>query len=699
MKHDRMWQIWRDWLSSNRRGWRILVGIICVFALTLFLHFRAVRVDAWEFNATAGRYVVAPTDFSFPDEEATLVLRQQATKDIGHIYQIEDKEIRDARYHLEDLLIHSKQWKQEVPNATFEDMYKVGDEVETLLLEARFTDPRTMQKIKALPSPDFSYYAFMPEEGTESVALPAEFWKHVATQVTQSGLYQRDTISYVVRVFQQKKWIFVEDLALEQSLKMQMSKAIPDKRTEVKAGARLIDEGERVTARHIAMFQALKQQLSLSRNLTAPLTILSSLLLAILFVTISTLYFRIGQIDFVRSLRQISLFVCIFILSLLVAKLTEYILLKNTSGWIGELRYPILVPFATILVCILLSPKTALFIATFLSIIFSVSLAVDTSRFLILNLVTSIVVIIASQGIRRRKEVFTVALKSCLSAIPVLYAFVLSENRLWSSSFVIDVSSSFFFLMMTAILVVGILPALETVFGVLTDMSLMEYLDPSSDLLKEFASVVPGTYHHSLVLGNLAESCASAIQANGLFCRVATLYHDIGKMLNPQFYTENQQNLVNMHQLLTPKESAQVIISHVTDGEVLARKYHLPDPFIDIIREHHGTTLVYYFYRKELELRKEVDEREFRYPGPKPRSKESAIIMICDSIEAASRSLDQMTEPLITEMVQRIVGEKAEDGQFDECSLTFEELHRIKETLIRTLLITHHVRVKYPSRT
>ena len=156
-------------------------------------------------------------------------------------------------------------------------------------------------------------------------------------------------------------------------------------------------------------------------------------------------------------------------------------------------------------------------------------------------------------------------------------------------------------------------------------MTLMEYMDPSSELLRTFAMEVPGTYQHSLVLGNLAEACSQAIGANGLFCRAATLYHDLGKMNNPQFYTENQQGAVNIHQLLTPTESAQVIISHVADGVMIARKYRLPDPFIDIIREHHGTTLVYYFYRKQLELkgggREEVDESQFRYPGPKPRSK------------------------------------------------------------------------------
>ncbi len=173
-------------------------------------------------------------------------------------------------------------------------------------------------------------------------------------------------------------------------------------------------------------------------------------------------------------------------------------------------------------------------------------------------------------------------------------------------------------------------------------------------------------------------------------------------MNNPQFYTENQQGAVNIHQLLTPLESAQVIISHVTDGEAIARKAHLPQAFIDIIREHHGTTLVYYFYRKQLELKggriEEVDENQFRYPGPKPHTKESGIIMICDSVEAATRSLEEINEHTLNELVNRLVAEKAEEGQLDHCSLTFEELSKVKKTLVKTLLLSHHVRIKYPKK-
>jgi hypothetical protein len=250
------------------------------------------------------------------------------------------------------------------------------------------------------------------------------------------------------------------------------------------------------------------------------------------------------------------------------------------------------------------------------------------------------------------------------------------------------------------VFVVGLLPILEAVFDVLTDITLMEYMDPNNELLRRLTLEIPGTYQHSLVLGNIAEAAAHEIKANALFCRVATLYHDIGKLNNPNYFIENQGSGINIHQLLTPAESAQVIISHVIDGEMLAKKYSLPKQIIDVIKQHHGNTLVYYFYRKELEFKgkdfQKVDEALFRYPGPKPKTKEAAIIMIADSVEAASRSAEKISEKILASLVNKIVKEKADDGQFDDCCLTFEELKIVKKTIIKTLMLTRHLRIKYP---
>jgi len=283
--------------------------------------------------------------------------------------------------------------------------------------------------------------------------------------------------------------------------------------------------------------------------------------------------------------------------------------------------------------------------------------------------------------------------------IAALHAY---ERTKMGATLFTDLGSAAIFMAVISILVVGLLPLFEAGFGILTDITLMEYMDPSHELLRRLTVEAPGTYQHALIMGNIAESAARAIGANGLFCRVATLYHDIGKMAIAQYFTENQQHGVNIHQLLTPVESAEVIISHVQEGVQLARRAHLPEQFVDIIKEHHGTSLVYYFYRKQLELvggKKElVNEKEFRYAGPKPRTKESVVIMISDSVEAASRSLDEVNESTLTRLVDDIVREKLEDGQFDDSHLTFEELQRVKRAIVKSLLAIGHFRVKYPAR-
>jgi putative nucleotidyltransferase with HDIG domain len=215
---------------------------------------------------------------------------------------------------------------------------------------------------------------------------------------------------------------------------------------------------------------------------------------------------------------------------------------------------------------------------------------------------------------------------------------------------------------LTGALVVTIMPVLESTFGVVTDMTLLESADLSHPLLRRLNLEAPGTYRHSLAVAALAEEAALAINANPAFCRVASLYHDIGKLAQPQYFTENQFSGFNMHQLLTPLESAQVIIAHVTEGVKLAQQYELPPSLIDVIREHHGKGLVYYFYHAQIEQCRAkaivIEECRFRYPGPTPSSRESAIIMIADSIEAAYRSLEEVSEKATSELVESIVSDK-----------------------------------------
>ncbi|CAM4303875.1 HD family phosphohydrolase [Zobellia nedashkovskayae] len=236
----------------------------------------------------------------------------------------------------------------------------------------------------------------------------------------------------------------------------------------------------------------------------------------------------------------------------------------------------------------------------------------------------------------------------------------------------------------------------EKVFGLVSDVSLLELSDTNSKLLKELSNKAPGTFHHSLQVANLAEAAANEIGANAMLVRVGALYHDIGKMNRPTYFTENQITNVNPHDELAPKESAKIIINHVIDGIELARKNKLPDRVIDFIRSHHGTSLVYYFYKKQQEIDEDVDEANFRYPGPIPFSKETAILMMADSVEAASKSLKNPTSGIIEDFVDKIVAGQMSAEQFLNANITFKEIEAIKKIFKQKLINIYHLRVEYP---
>ncbi|WP_310991950.1 HD family phosphohydrolase [Aequorivita marina] len=236
----------------------------------------------------------------------------------------------------------------------------------------------------------------------------------------------------------------------------------------------------------------------------------------------------------------------------------------------------------------------------------------------------------------------------------------------------------------------------EKIFGLVSDVSLLELSDTNSKLLKELSNKAPGTFHHSLNVANLAETSANEIGANSMLVRVGALYHDVGKMLNPTMFTENQANSINSHNELDPKESAKIIINHVIKGIEIARKNNLPDRVIDFIRTHHGTSLVYYFYSKEKEQHGEANKEDFMYPGPIPFSKETAILMMADSVEAASKSLKEPSSTIIDEFVEKIVNNQMAQGQFLNADITFKEIEMIKKVLKKKLNNIYHLRVEYP---
>ncbi|WP_298264070.1 HDIG domain-containing metalloprotein [uncultured Lutibacter sp.] len=320
----------------------------------------------------------------------------------------------------------------------------------------------------------------------------------------------------------------------------------------------------------------------------------------------------------------------------------------------------------------------------------------NSFEFIFLQIIAGIVTILTISELYKRANLFISVLQITFVYFIAYFAFSIiqegnASNLNWEKFLYFALNGA------ATLFVLPLIYIFERLFGLISDESLKELSNTNSKLLRELAEKAPGTFQHSLQVANLAEASANEIHANAMLVRTGALYHDIGKMDNPMYFTENQSTNVNPHNELTPRDSAHIIINHIIKGVELAKKHHLPDRIIDFIRTHHGTSLVYYFYKKEEEYTGEdVDESYFQYPGPIPFSKETAILMMCDAVEAASKSIKEPTAQAFDALVEKIVNKQMEDGQFMNADITFKELQIIKKVLKKKLKNIYHLRIEYP---
>ena len=321
----------------------------------------------------------------------------------------------------------------------------------------------------------------------------------------------------------------------------------------------------------------------------------------------------------------------------------------------------------------------------------------NSYEYMFLQIIAGIVTILTVSELYKRANLFISVGQITLIYIIAYFAFfVIHEGSIETLKW--ETFIWFILCGLATLFVQPLIYAYEKLFGLVSDVSLLELSDTNTKLLKELSNKAPGTFHHSLNVANLAEASANEIGANAMLVRVGALYHDIGKMKNPTYYTENQSTGINPHDELSSKESARIITDHVINGIEIARKNNLPDRVIDFIRTHHGTSVVYYFYMQEQKDYPdiEIDKANFSYPGPKPFSKETAILMMCDSVEAASKSLKDPTSAKIEAFVENIINKQIEQGQFLNADITFKEIESIKKVLKHKLANIYHLRIEYP---
>lgn len=468
---------------------------------------------------------------------------------------------------------------------------------------------------------------------------------------------------------------------------------------QIKKGEMIIREGSKLTEEHLLKLNALETK---QVNVSSVMTAAGHGIFVMLFLSLFVMCLRKFRSSLVFEKGSLFLLGFILVFNLAWAKL--FITLFKAVGYGGAIEissYLYAIPYAIgpILVAILFEVETALVFSVLNSFIAGF-LVRDGFSYSLIALGGGLIAAYRANQYKKRSSILKTGLLIGIANALIIISLNLINSSLVSVSVFYDVAFGFTGGIIGAIIVSAALPLIESVFHVTSDIKLLELSDLNHPLLSELVVQAPGTYHHSIIVGNLAEDAAEAIGANPLLARVSSYFHDVGKIKKPEYFVENQHSNINKHDGLTPRMSSLILISHIKDGVEFAKAHRLMPKIVDVIKEHHGTGLIAYFYNKAKETEdrsvQAVKEEDFRYPGPKPKTKESAIVMLADSVEAASRTLDEPTPSRLNNLVQKIIDDKFMDGQLDHSNLTLSDLHKITNSFVRILTGIFHYRIEYP---
>ncbi len=482
----------------------------------------------------------------------------------------------------------------------------------------------------------------------------------------------------------------------------------------IEKGQPIVQQGQIITPE---LYQKLESfDLIQNRNNNAlpriGLGILVLLLTGALFM-----FIRNSRLAIKNDNRPLVMLLMIFVLNIIAIEVVS-------TGQVLDPAIAYLAPIAmgTMLIAVLLDDQLAIVSSVIFSIISSIVFNVEPNQLFdfhygLVGLVVSFVAIFAIRRVSQRASVLRAGISVSIFAALTVSMFALIERPEMTQYQEVFLSIAYAFTggLLTAVLVIGLMPFFEATFGILSPLKLIELSNPNHPLLRKLLTEAPGTYHHSVMVGNLSEAAAEAVGANGLLCRVGSFYHDVGKTRRPVYFIENQMNRDNPHDTLEPSVSKAIIVAHARDGVELLLESKIPKPIRDIAEQHHGTTLLKYFYYKAKKQQEErlaqadsegsreaaaslepIHEEDYRYPGPKAQTKEAAIVGIADCVEAAVRSLNNPTVEQIDTMVRKIIKDRLDDQQFHECDMTLKELDTIAKSMKETLLGIFHSRIEYP---
>lgn len=374
----------------------------------------------------------------------------------------------------------------------------------------------------------------------------------------------------------------------------------------------------------------------------------------------------------------------------------QLFLINLVNGW-GLSVYLFPIAFLPIMITILFDSEVGVMVTIVLALLLGMMHRFDFTITL-MTVFVGMVAIFVSREVRKRTHFFRIMFATSL-AYAIIIALVENLKLTPGGEVLTNIEYGLINGVISLFIVIGALPVFESLFSITTDITLLELSDMNQPLLRRLALEAPGTYHHSMVVGNLSEKAADEIGANSLLARVGAYYHDIGKIAIPEYFVENQLGIKSKHEMLTPSMSSIILTSHVKKGRILGEMNDIPDDVLNFIEEHHGTMVMTYFYNKALEEgADDVSIDKFRYPGPRPQIRETGIAMLADAVEAASRTLEDPTPARINGLIQRIIDDRFKSGELDECPLTLRDLARIKESFVQILIGIFHHRIDYPKK-
>lgn len=649
--------------------------------------------------------ILSPGDFEFADVEATQNLREKAAKSIKEVYDLNLANIENVEKEIDSFFLKIEEYQEKIDESSKDTTAPIV-ETDSKLIDVELNemamaneinedlglyvseqvivgclqlDNLSLEKIKVDTK---SSLRKIMEQGIKKDDLE-NTKKQLIREISEISLDHHDAlIASEIATSLLLPSLFLNEEGTEKR-RQEAIASVDDVIRTIQKGQIIIRKGEVATSEGIAILNALGlKNPKINFSNIVGIIMITAICLLVVFLYLSYFY-----PDIYKNVNKLILLGIISIFVVLLAKIASQV-----SGYLMPSAS------ASMLIAISLSPNIAILLTVILSLLIGF-IPGGGLNYILVSIISGIVAIYSIRKATQRSSLTRAGLIiagvniitiSALGLISNEGYYLILQNNLWG------VLNGF----LAVILTIGILPFLESYFDITTSFKLMELSNPNQPLLKKLILEAPGTYHHSIVVGNLSETAAEEIGGNGLLARVGAIYHDIGKIKRPYFFTENQEAYKNIHDDMEPSLSALVIASHVKEGIELAKKNKLPKDIIDIIAQHHGTNLITYFFHRALKengsVNDAVAEENYRYSGPKPQTKEAGIILLADSLEAATRSLNNPTASRIKNLAKEIIQKNLENGQLEECDLTLKDLDKIGDSFSRILTGMFHSRVEYP---